>query len=61
MLGIKVVISPNIFYLGVYLKDIFSINMAVYYLFLFVTGNENGVYKYYKFVVSGFMGYSYID
>ena len=61
MLNIKVVILSSIFYPGVYLKDISNINIAIYYLFLLITGDENGVYKYYKFVVSGFMGCSYIN
>ena len=61
MLNIKVVMPPSIFYLGVYLKDISNINMAVYYSFLLVTGNKNGVHKYYKFIINGFMGYSYIN
>ena len=61
MLSIKVVILPNIFYSGVYFKDISSVNIAVYYSFLLITGDENGVYKYYKFIVAGFMGYGYIS
>ena len=61
MLNIKVVVLPSIFYLGVYLKDISSINMAIYYLFLLIMGDENGVYKYYKFVIGGFISCSYID
>ena len=60
MLNIKIVIPPSIFYSGVYLKDIFGVNMAIYYLFLLITGNENSVHKYYKFIVDGFIGYSYI-
>ena len=60
MLGIKIVILLNIFYLGVYLKDISNINIAVYYLFLLITGDKNGVYKYYKFIVIKFIDYSYI-
>jgi hypothetical protein len=33
------------FYLGVYLKDILTIYMGIYYLFLLVTGDENAIYK----------------
>ena len=61
MLNIKVVVLPNIFYLGVYLKDVFSVNIAVYYSFLLITGDKNGVYKYYKFIIAGFIGCSYIN
>ena len=61
MLNIKIVVLLSIFYLGVYLKDISSINIAIYYSFLLITGDKNGVYKYYKFIVTGFIGYSYIN
>ena len=60
MLNIKVVILLSMFYLEVYLKDIFGVNIAVYYLFLFITGDKNGVYKCYKFIVARFIGYNYI-
>ena len=60
MLNIKVIIPPDMFYLGVYFKDISSVNIAIYYLFLLITGDENGVYKCYKFIIARFMGCSYI-
>ena len=60
MLNIKVVILPNIFYLEVYFKDVSGVNIVIYYLFLLITGDENGVYKYYKFIISKFIGCGYM-
>jgi hypothetical protein len=36
---------PGIFYPGVYLKDISTIYIGVYYLFFLIIGDKNTIYK----------------